>query len=413
MVGREAVLEDKILRGETSSVKDLLKSFRNHIRTTRALSFKGSAHSHSAFAILQGETSSDDIVKESGQQQHSKAFSHKGDDKQERSCVCGEWHQLRLCYYLIESIRSVNWKSDSKIEKITKEKLSRSEGLKRMIHFIQRKAARSAEKENISSTEKIITTGASFGVIVFDSKKASTSAAFFVSIIASRGYILKNCWTLNSGINIHVCNDPARFKMERRANGQKLLSGKNIYDIEGYGTVDIVAKESLGSVKIKFLDVALFSGFFISLVSLSKFIVKNHHWDIEHSRLHHRGKTFCYIELVGGHWVLENNSFNQELEAYAVSSQSKSHKVASVERWHGILGHSGPDTVKNLEKGVDGVKITEPETSPKTVECETCALTKAHHMVHSTGHGSVARGKQFFPATPHGGDKNDCRPNPI
>jgi hypothetical protein len=224
---------------------------------------------------------------------------------------------------------------------------------------------------------------------------------------------LKNCWILNSDINIHVCNDSARFKMKRRANEQKLLSEKNIYDIENYETMNIMTKEFLESIKIKFLNVALFSEFFINLVSLSKFIVKYHHWDIEHSRLHHREKTFCYIELVEEHWILENNSFNQELEAYVVSSQSKSHKVVSVERWHDILEHSDSDTMKNLEKDVNEVKITEPETSSKTIECETCALTKAHHMVHSTGHGSVARGKQFFPATPHGGDKNDCRPNPI
>jgi hypothetical protein len=102
VIDRKAVLEDKILRNETSSIKDLLKSFRNHIRTTRILSFKESAHSHSTFATLQKETSSDDIVNISNQQQHSKAFSHTEDDKQERSCVCDEWHQLWLCDYLRE-----------------------------------------------------------------------------------------------------------------------------------------------------------------------------------------------------------------------------------------------------------------------------------------------------------------------
>ncbi len=381
VIDREAVLEDKILRDETSSIKDLLKSFRNHIRTTKALSFKESAHSHSTFATLQKETSSDDIAKKLSQQQYSKAFSHKEDDKQERSCVCDEWHQLRLCYYLIESIRSVNWKPNSKIEKFIRKNLSRSEELKRMIHFIQRKAVRLAEKKNISSTENIITTEASFGIILFDSKMTSTSTAFFVSITASRRYILKNCWILNSDINIHVCNDSARFKMKREADGHKLLSGKNIYDIEGYEIVNIIAKRSLEQIKIKLLNAALFSEFFTSLVSLSKFIVKNHHWNIEHSRLHHRGKTFCYIELIDEHWILENSSPDQEYEVYGVSSESKPDLVTSAEKWHAMLEHSDPETIKNLKKGVDEIKITEPETSSKTIECETCALIKAHHMM--------------------------------
>jgi hypothetical protein len=37
--------------------------------------------------------------------------------------------------------------------------------------------------------------------------------------------------------------------------------------------------------------------------------------------------------------------------------------------------------MKNLEKDVNEVKITELETSSKTIECETCALIKTHHMM--------------------------------
>jgi hypothetical protein len=194
-----------------------------------------------------------------------------------------------------------------------------------MIHFIQRKMIKSVEKKNIFSIENIITIEASFEIIVFDSKKTSTSTAFFVSIIDFREYILKNCWILNSDINIHVCNDSARFKMKRRANEQKLLSEKNIYDIESYETMNIMTKEFLESIKIKLLNVALFFEFFINLINLSKFIVKNHHWDIEHSRLHHREKMFCYIELVEEHWVLENISFDQELEAYCDERGMQNH----------------------------------------------------------------------------------------
>jgi hypothetical protein len=52
VIDREAVLKDKILKNETSSIKDFLKNFRNHIRTTKILSFKEFAHFHSTFAIL-------------------------------------------------------------------------------------------------------------------------------------------------------------------------------------------------------------------------------------------------------------------------------------------------------------------------------------------------------------------------
>ncbi len=46
-----------------------------------------------------------------------------------------------------------------------------------------------------------------------------------------------------------------------------------------------------------------------------------------------------------------------------------------------MLEHSGFETIKNLKKEVDEIKITELETSAKTIKCETCALIKAHHMM--------------------------------
>lgn len=195
---------------------------------------------------------------------------------------------------------------------------------------------------------------------------------------------LKNCWTLDSATDVRICNDPKRFNIERVANSDDvLMSGKTIYGIDAYGTVDIFAKGPNGPVKIKLLNVLLAPGFMTNLVCLSKLTAKNVHWDTENDRLHYKGTTFCYTQAVGGHWVLEYNDPDEkeEFAAFAAGNDPRPDLVATGAEWHEMLGHPGPETIANLEKGVDGIKVTDPDSAPKSVQCETCALTKAHQIV--------------------------------
>jgi hypothetical protein len=48
-------------------------------------------------------------------------------------------------------------------------------------------------------------------------------------------YKLINCWTLNSDIDIHVCNDSDRFQLNRIIDSEnQLVVEKIVYDIESY-----------------------------------------------------------------------------------------------------------------------------------------------------------------------------------
>jgi hypothetical protein len=115
-------------------------------------------------------------------------------------------------------------------------------------------------------------------------------------------YKLINCWTLDSGIDIHVCNDSGRFKLDRIADpDDQLVAGKIVYDIENYETVNIVARGPDDPINIQLLNVALVSGFFISLICLIKVMEKGIHWDTEGQRLHRKGITFCVVESIGDH----------------------------------------------------------------------------------------------------------------
>ncbi len=57
-----------------------------------------------------------------------------------------------------------------------------------------------------------------------------------------------------------------------------------------------------------------------------------------------------------------------------------------------MLNHSESETIANLEKEIDGIKMTNPKTASSTMQCETCVLSKAHQIVsRRSGQNEVAK----------------------
>jgi hypothetical protein len=91
-------------------------------------------------------------------------------------------------------------------------------------------------------------------------------------------YKLKNCWTLDSGTDIHVCNDRTRFQFQRMATEEDVpIAGKTAYAIEAFGSVEITANALNRPMTIKLLNVALAPGFLTNLVCLRRFTDKGVH----------------------------------------------------------------------------------------------------------------------------------------
>jgi hypothetical protein len=147
----------------------------------------------------------------------------------------------------------------------------------------------------------------------------------FAETFAKRqvSYKLINCWTLDSDIDIHVCNDSDRFQLNRIIDSNdQLIIDKIVYDIENYETMNIVIKKLDDSINIQLLNVALMSEFFINLICLIKMMKKEIHWNIEEKRLHRKKIIFCVVESVKNHWVLENNFSNQKFETFKAKSKT-------------------------------------------------------------------------------------------
>jgi hypothetical protein len=89
----------------STSIRNLLEEFRNHLRIARALITKKATHE--AFATLQEKSSNDEIIdqeKESEKLSNRKFENRKYDD---RLCLCDKKHSFNECYYLIEELRSI------------------------------------------------------------------------------------------------------------------------------------------------------------------------------------------------------------------------------------------------------------------------------------------------------------------
>jgi hypothetical protein len=143
VIHREAILNHEILQQEknSSSIKDLLKKFRNHLRTTRALTL-----SDQGIFAPDGLFASNWEMKMNGQKnldQTSKKFEIP-------LCICEINHSFSECSYIRRSIRLSEWISNSAINETVNDRISeiidklkvilnsiRSKDAKRMIEIDQ------------------------------------------------------------------------------------------------------------------------------------------------------------------------------------------------------------------------------------------------------------------------------------
>jgi predicted ATP-dependent protease len=81
----------------STSIKDFLKEFRNHLRIARTLITKRATHE--AFDTLQNKTQNENTIDQKSEKIENRKIEN-------RFCLCDKKYLLKDCYYLIEKIRS-------------------------------------------------------------------------------------------------------------------------------------------------------------------------------------------------------------------------------------------------------------------------------------------------------------------
>jgi hypothetical protein len=375
MFDKKTILNHEMNQNKSStSKKNLLKEFRNHLRIARTLITKKAIHE--AFATLQERSSNDET---NDQEKESEKFSNRKIEN--RSCLYDRKYSFNECYYLIEELRSIEWKSNEEMMKKIEKILETNSRIRTTVKWarknVKRRLKKVIEKENDSNDES------SRKKSFFDDE-VTLNVSFAETFAKEQTlYKLINFWTLNSEIHIHVCNDSDRFRLNRMIDSNdQLIIEKIIYDIENYETMNIVVKEFDDSINIQLLNIALMFEFFINLICLIKMMKKEVYWNIESQRLHRKEIIFCVVESVENHWILENNLSNQTFETFEAKSKTfKSDLVITSRKWHEMLKYSRSKIIVHLVERVNEIKVDDLESTSSINRCETCALIKTHEIV--------------------------------
>jgi Reverse transcriptase (RNA-dependent DNA polymerase)/GAG-pre-integrase domain len=331
---------------ELPTFYDLIEDFRNHHRINQA----SKATQGGSFATL----------------------GDKGQGKPSKCPVDGRRHWLSDCYYINEQVRPEGWKGKKEtFDKLKKLQNDDPEFKKKVDKAKERTPDSQSEPSKEpptppSETSKLPVKAT--GMVAYSSFDGRTAP-----------HHLKDCWILDSGSDIHVCNSRNRFNYVRPAGCEDTISsGKTTYQIDAFGTVDIIVETPTGPQIVQLAEVALVEGFLTNLVSISRFEAKGVHVNSQYLHLHQDGTPWCYYIRNGGHWILEDHSKSM---AFPVKSRVSKEVVRTAKQWHHILGHPAYEAIANLANSASNISVDISEPCPSTCECEPCALSKAKRII--------------------------------
>lgn len=300
----------------------------------------------------------------------------QGRQRKPPKCMCEERHWYWECLYL-SSLNGAQpptgWKEDPAIRKRFDEELKKPEKKKAIEDALKRQKERKAkQQENVDKNEI----------------PHQSFASVFSTLGRNEEFPLRASFILDSGADVHVCNDVNRAigPIRPAGPGERLAAGSGWVPIIGYGEIEVktCAPAPRNQQTMKLKDVAFIPSFFTSVVSLKKLINGGIDWLVRENKLMLNSQVFCLVEPKLGQWVLEYNEVQQSStkpnrpSTFVVRSAQARVSQAPAAVWHERLAHCGPEVLEHLPTSVTGVKLA---NGPSTTECETCAVSKAHKIV--------------------------------
>jgi hypothetical protein len=352
---------------EPYSIYDVIEEFRNHQRENQASAFYTS-HS-GAFVTFKGR-------------------DQDGKKQQPRNCVCGSDKHSRWekCWYINAEVRPKVWKPDEAIFKKINDWLNRPDkkGLKAMFLNKWKYDANLNPSQHMESTKQ---TTKDYGSL-------ATALSTSTSTIGST-YKLYNCWTVDGGADVHICNDASKHdftKTRDPTEPEVIYAGKAAYPVEAYGNVKLYFDTPEGRGLVTLTNVALTPGYVTNIIATDIIAEKGVYWSTEHPEKLTRkgGSTFCYLYRRGRHFTLEkdhgdskgNNLQLPELGTLATKKSENQQRAIFTEReMHHILGHPGPKAISHLQDSVNDITIDYSDPAPSTIDCESCSLSKATQII--------------------------------
>ncbi len=128
VIGREAILTHEVNQEKSSTlIRDLLKEFRNHLRTARALTLNGQGLFAPNWGMKMNDERNLDQTSEDGKSEIP-------------LCICRTDYRFSECLYIRRSIRLSEWTPNSAIDETVKSRIFEATGkLKVILNSIRSK----------------------------------------------------------------------------------------------------------------------------------------------------------------------------------------------------------------------------------------------------------------------------------
>jgi hypothetical protein len=128
-------IETRTQKGkELPDIHELIEYFRNNRRLSTAQKEHDEHDEHDTYGVFKASFQGESLEEE------------KQDLRKKNNCVCGEEHLFKECQYLIESVRTKDWKPDPTIQKQIDDKLEKYAKLKGIVKRVQTEQQKKAKK---------------------------------------------------------------------------------------------------------------------------------------------------------------------------------------------------------------------------------------------------------------------------
>jgi hypothetical protein len=364
----------------TRAYRDAYENFLRDEKTT--------ARGMAGAATLQG----------AGQDQadpHTCTKNGKGDEKHKgKTCICGQIHLFSQCPYIVSANRTPGWKENTKVRNEARQKIQQKPYI---FHSIKRVAdtnildgmtpppKRKRGGENGDEKGKAPSDGD-------DPHFNFANSALANPALMTSYHPLMNSVIYDSGCSQPLTFDKTRFLDDLTPSNDQIKTPDGHMQVEGYGTMRVWGQLKGKKVEMTFKKTAYIPTCSVTLVSQNKLEKEGFDRDPHTKTLIHlkTGKQVCEIQGRFGVQLLEYNPVSRDDQMVANSVQpSKNTMVkATPWMWHQRLGHCRPQVIDHLPK--EWI-ITSGEAAPKTVKCQTCAVSKMHRLVQKAPSGRATK----------------------
>ncbi len=156
-------------------------------------------------------------------------------------------------------------------------------------------------------------------------------------------------------------------------------------NVTDYETMIVHDKMSDKIIKLKFANTVWISSTDVTLISSTRLIKKDYDRDPHTNTLMYMktGQKVCEISMHFNVLLLKFNSIDQMLNKQAnfVHSSKVIMTKATSWFWHLRLEHCKLEVIDQLKKIDDIEMISDDKKASKTINCETCAVSKMHRIM--------------------------------